>query len=137
MFRTNRYFKGIVATVAIGAVCAGCESAGLDSSLLDTNITGVFAGKPAPEPELQEHGPLVMPPANAALPVPGQRSQAAAPNQAVAANNAKSPTDAGATKAQTAKSNANDQRADGSASDQPGSSWIYRMLHPDEQKKTQ
>ena len=131
MFRTNRYFRGIVAAVAIGAVCGGCESAGLDSSLLDTNITGVFAGKPAPEPELQEHGPLVMPPPNAALPVPGQGSQA------VATNNAKSPTDAGATKTQAAKSSANDQRADGSASDQSGSSWIYRMLHPDEQKKTQ
>jgi hypothetical protein len=134
MFTTRKYVSGVVAAIALGAVAAGCESAGLGVSMPNTGITETFVGKPAPEPNLPERPPLVMPPPNAALPLPGERPQAAA------LNNPQWPADAGEAKKQAAKTGANDQcQSGGSASDKGNCnpSWIYRVLHPDDEKKTQ
>jgi len=76
MFPRRKYVSGVVAVIAFGVVGAGCETAGLDS-LPNVGITETFAGKRAPEPDLKENPPLKMPPANAALPLPGQGQQAA------------------------------------------------------------
>ena len=76
MFPRRKYVSGVVAVVAFGVVGAGCETAGLDS-LPNVGISDAFAGKKAPEPDLKENPPLKMPPANAALPLPGQGQQAA------------------------------------------------------------
>ncbi len=75
MFTRRKYVSGVVAVIAFGVVGAGCETAGLDS-LPNVGISDTFAGKKAPEPDLKENPPLKMPPANAALPVPGQGQQA-------------------------------------------------------------
>ncbi len=76
MFTRRKFVSGVVAAIAFGVAGAGCESVGLDS-LPSTGITSAIVGKPAPEPDLKENPPLKIPPANAALPVPGQ--QIAAP----------------------------------------------------------
>jgi len=89
MFTTRKYVSGVAAVIAFGIVGAGCETAGLDY-LPNVGLTESIVGKPAPEPDLRENPPLKMPPANAALPVPGQAQQAAqsqwtpAPNQSKA-----------------------------------------------------
>jgi hypothetical protein len=74
MFTRRKYVSGVVAVIAFGFVGAGCETAGLDN-LPNVGITDTFAGKKAPEPDLKENPPLKIPPANAALPVPGQQAQ--------------------------------------------------------------
>ena len=74
MFTRRKYVSGVVAVIAFGLVGAGCETPGLDS-LPDVGIGNAFAGKKAPEPDLKENPPLKIPPANAALPVPGQAAQ--------------------------------------------------------------
>ncbi len=76
MFTRRKYVSGVVAVIAFGVVGAGCETAGLDN-LPDVGISKAIAGNKAPEPDLKENPPLKMPPANAALPVPGQVQQAA------------------------------------------------------------
>ena len=73
MFTRRKYVSGVVAVIAFGFVGAGCETPGLDS-LPNVGIGDAFAGKRAPEPDLKENSPLKMPPANAALPVPGQQT---------------------------------------------------------------
>jgi hypothetical protein len=74
MFTRRKYVSGVVAVIAFGVVGAGCETPGLDS-LPDVGISKAIAGKKAPEPDLKENPPLKMPPATAALPVPGQAAQ--------------------------------------------------------------
>ena len=83
MFTRRKYVSGVVAVIAFGVVGAGCETPGFDS-LPNVGIADTFAGKKAPEPDLKENPPLKIPPANAALPVPGQ--QAAQSQGAPAAN---------------------------------------------------
>jgi len=73
MFTRRKYVSGVVAVIAFGVVGAGCETPGLDS-LPNVGIADTFAGKKAPEPDLKENPPLKIPPANAALPVPGQQT---------------------------------------------------------------
>jgi len=73
MFTRRKYVSGVVAVIAFGFVGAGCETPGLDS-LPNVGIADTFAGKKAPEPDLKENAPLKIPPANAALPVPGQQT---------------------------------------------------------------
>ena len=118
MFMTHKFVHGVVAAIALGALCAGCETAGFDS-LPDMGIAAAFAKKRGPEPDIQEHAPLVMPPANAALPVPGQRPQA------VAANNPQWPADADQAKKQAANTNADPQCPDGSTDCKRG--WLSRI----------
>jgi hypothetical protein len=72
MVTTRKYVSGVVAVIVAGALCAACQNIG-DSDLFKST----FVGKPAPEPNLQENAPLVIPPPNAALPVPGQKPQGA------------------------------------------------------------
>ncbi len=81
MFTRRKYVSGVVAVIAFGVVGAGCETAGLDS-LPNVGLADTFVGKKGPEPDLKENPPLKIPPASAALPVPGQGQQAAqaAPN---------------------------------------------------------
>ncbi len=71
MFTRRRCVSGVVAVIAFGVVVAGCETAGLDS-LPNVGIADTFAGKKGPEPDLKENPPLKIPPASAALPLPGQ-----------------------------------------------------------------
>lgn len=66
----------------------GCADSGVDMEInapileaVGVNVKEGLLGKPAPEPDLPEHAPLVLPPQNASLPVPGQAPQAAAANQ--------------------------------------------------------
>ena len=73
MVTTQKYVSGVVAVIAAGAICAACQNIG-ESDLFKSTLVA----KPAPEPNLQENAPLVIPPPNAALPVPGQKPQAAA-----------------------------------------------------------
>ncbi len=73
MFTRRNSVSGVVAVIAFGFLGAGCETAGLDS-LPDVGIKDTFAGKKAPEPDLKENPPLKIPPASAALPVPGQQA---------------------------------------------------------------
>ena len=76
MFTGRKYVSGVVAVIAFGFLGAGCETAGLDN-LPNVGLADTFAGKKAPEPDLKENPPLKMPPASAALPLPGQTQQAA------------------------------------------------------------
>jgi hypothetical protein len=76
MFTRRNSVSGVVAVIAFGFLGAGCETAGLDN-LPNVGIADTFAGKKAPEPDLKENPPLKIPPASAALPVPGEGQQAA------------------------------------------------------------
>jgi hypothetical protein len=60
----------LVAATVLGAFVSGCSSVG-------DSIKGMVGAKAAPEPTLADRPPLVMPPQNAQLPVPGQASQTA------------------------------------------------------------
>ena len=74
MFTRRKYVSGVVAVVAFGVVGAGCETPGLDY-LPNVGLADAFAKKKGPEPDLKENPPLKIPPANAALPVPGEQAQ--------------------------------------------------------------
>jgi hypothetical protein len=155
MFTTRKCFVGVTAAVALGALCAACGAIGdtdmeVNAPLLNAagvNVREALMGKPAPEPNLQERPPLVMPPPNAALPVPGQSQASAHPQW---------PTDADEAKKQAAKDTAakhDDYCKNGEWKDGKGDidkfnknlgkeercrpSWIYRVMHPGEEKKTQ
>ncbi len=83
MFTMRDCLKGVAVAVVLGALSAGCSDVGMDVDvpLLDTagtNVKQALMGKPQPEPNLQERAPLVMPPKDAPLPVPGQSPQAPA-----------------------------------------------------------
>ncbi len=73
MFPRRKYVSGVVAVIAFGVVGAGCETPGLDY-LPNVGLADAFAKKKGPEPDLKENPPLKIPPANAALPVPGQQT---------------------------------------------------------------
>lgn len=107
MFTTRKSASGVVAAIVLGALGAGCESMGLDN-LPSTGLTETFAGKRAPEPNLEEHPPLVMPPQNAVLPVPGDRPQAAA-----ALNNPQWPKDSDQLRKQAAQAGTDGQCPNG------------------------
>jgi hypothetical protein len=121
MFKARNYLRGVAAAVALGTLSAGCESV-LD---MDVGIPGkeTLIGKPAPEPNLQEHAPLVIPPPSAALPLPGQGTPVAAQQ------NPQWPTDPDQAKRQAAKDAAAKQEGNcqnGDESCRP--SWFSRML---------
>ena len=75
MFKRRKCVSGVVAVIAFGFVGAGCETPGFDY-LPNVGIADAFAKKSGPEPDLKENPPLKIPPASAALPVPGQGGQA-------------------------------------------------------------
>jgi hypothetical protein len=85
-------------------------------------------GKAAPEPNLPEHPPLVLPPRDAALPVPGT-GQAAAPA------NPQWPTNTDPAKNQAAASNNASCNGDGGQDCRPG--WFSRTFGSGDDKKTQ
>ncbi len=89
MFTTRKCFVSVTGAVVLGLLCAACSAFSSDTdagksapALTSTgsSIKETLFGKPAPEPNLRENAPLVMPPANAALPVPGQPQAAALQN---------------------------------------------------------
>jgi hypothetical protein len=137
MFTTRKCFTGVAAAAVLGALCAGCGAfSETDAPLLNAaGVKETLIGKAAPEPNLKEHAPLVMPPPNAALPVPGQ-------SQAAALQNPNWPTDPDVAKKQAVKDAAAMQDGNCKNGDGTGDgcrpSWFYRMTHSDEdQKKTQ
>jgi hypothetical protein len=73
------YLRGVVAAVAFGAFTAGCADTG--NLGVSMPLKQTLMGGAAAEPDIQERGPLVMPPPNAALPMPGQAQSAAVQNQ--------------------------------------------------------
>jgi hypothetical protein len=157
MFASRKCFVSVTAAVALGAFCAACGAIGetdveVNAPLLNAagvNIKETLMGKRAPEPNLQERAPLVMPPTNAALPVPGQ-------SQVASAQNPRWPADSDEAKKLAAKEAAakhDDYCKNGEWKDEKGNidtfrknvnqddrcrpSWIYRVMHPSEDKKTQ
>ncbi len=76
MVASRRTYSGLAAALALGALAAGCGDSG---SFIDSPFTGAkqtLLGKPAPTPDLPDRPKLVMPPANSALPVPGEAAPA-------------------------------------------------------------
>jgi hypothetical protein len=156
MFTSRKCFVSVTAAVALGAFCAACGGISdtdveINAPLLNAagvNVKETLFGKPAPEPNLQERAPLVMPPANAALPVPGQSQ--------VASSHPRWPADADEAKkvaAKEAEVKREDYCKNGDWKEEKGSidtfrknvnqddrcrpSWIHRVMNPGEDKKTQ
>lgn len=101
------YLRGVVAAVAFGVFAAGCADTGMNLGM-GVPFKETLMGKAAPEPDIQEHAPLKMPPPNAALPVPGQAQTAMIENQQwpVEKAKAKPKKHAAADKKQTAEKQA-------------------------------
>jgi hypothetical protein len=99
------YLRGVVAAVAFGVFAAGCADTG--NLGVSMPLKQTLMGGAAAEPDIQEHGPLVMPPPNAALPVPGQAQSATVQDQQwpVEKTKAKQKKQAAATKKETTASN--------------------------------
>jgi hypothetical protein len=74
MVASRKSLLGLAAAVAFGALAAGCGETGGFGSF--SGAKEVFLGKPTATPELPDRPKLVMPPSNAALPVPGQAAPA-------------------------------------------------------------
>jgi hypothetical protein len=154
MFKTRKCFVSVTAAVALGALCAACGLGDTDVevnapllSAAGLNVKETLMGKPAPEPNLQERAPLVMPPPNAPLPVPGQSQAAAHPQW---------PADSDEARKQAAKDAAakrddyckNGDWKDGKGNiekfdknlgkeDRCRADWIYRAMHSGDEKKAQ
>jgi hypothetical protein len=97
MFTSGNNFFRFAAAMALGALVAGCG--GVDLGFTDgagSGVKNVLLGKPTPEPNLPDRAPLVLPPKDASLPVPGQAPQA------TAVNTPQPPADSGEAKKQTA-----------------------------------
>jgi hypothetical protein len=79
MLKFKGYLLGVALTAAAGVLVSGCSS-DLGFGSVGTGTKEALLGKSNAEtPDLQERRPLVMPPQNATLPVPGQASQPSAP----------------------------------------------------------
>jgi hypothetical protein len=113
MTATRKLVSSLMAVAALCALVAGCGSAGDSFS----GAKEALLGTPAPTPDLPERPKLVMPPANAPLPVPGQA--ASAPAQW--APSAQQP---------------NQQAADAAAKPRESSGWFSGLFGSDD-KKTQ
>ncbi len=61
---------------AVGAGLSACGGSDLGMSSAGDSIKSVFVSPPAPAPDIPDRPRLSMPPANAALPTPGQQSVA-------------------------------------------------------------
>jgi hypothetical protein len=69
MISIPRSLSGLALAAAVGFLVSACGGF--------SGVKEAFVGKPMPEPDLQEHPRLVMPPPNSSLPVPGQAQQPA------------------------------------------------------------
>jgi hypothetical protein len=69
MFASRKSLLGLASAAALGVLTAGCG----DSF---SGAKEIFLGSPTPTPDLAQRPKLVMPPSNAALPVPGQAAPA-------------------------------------------------------------
>jgi hypothetical protein len=155
MFKMRKCFVGVTASVALGALCAACGAVGdtdfeVNAPLLNAaglNVRETLMGKPAPEPNLQERAPLVMPPPNAPLPVPGQAQAAAHPQWPADADEAKKHAAKQAAAKhddyckngdwQGDKGNIDKFNKNLGKEDRCRPDWIYRATHSSEEKKTQ
>ncbi len=86
MWTSHKSLKGLAAALTFGALLAACGGVDMDVNAPILNAAGLnvkeaLMGKPVPSPNLPERPPLVLPPPNAALPVPGQGTQTAINNQ--------------------------------------------------------
>jgi hypothetical protein len=76
MFKYRRSLSGVAVAAAVGILVSGCGmDLGLGSVGSSTKKTLLGKSGSEPEPDLPENRALVIPPPNAALPVPGQASQ--------------------------------------------------------------
>jgi hypothetical protein len=82
MFTSRESLLGLAAAAALSALIGGCGETGGFGSF--SGAKALLVGKPAQSPDLPERPKLVMPPSNAALPVPGQAAPAR-PQMAAAA----------------------------------------------------
>ena len=73
MVSRRRLIPGVAVATMFGAMIAGCST--FDSA--GSGVKEVFVGKKVVEPDLPDRPALVVPPANAPLPVPGQPGQSA------------------------------------------------------------
>jgi hypothetical protein len=76
MISIPRFLWGVALAAAMGLLVSSCDTPFLGSA--GTKMKEAVMGKPIPEPDLQEHPRLVIPPPNAPLPAPGQAAQAGA-----------------------------------------------------------
>jgi hypothetical protein len=67
MIASRKIMSGLTVAFALGALAAGCGDIGFGSGAKEALL-----GKPMPTPDIADRPKLAMPPANAALPVPGQ-----------------------------------------------------------------
>ncbi|MGO9173312.1 MAG: hypothetical protein ACLP7P_15310 [Rhodomicrobium sp.] len=81
MFATRKLLSGLAAALALGALAAGCDSSMFGMSSPVVGAKEVLLGKAAPSPDLPDRPKLVMPPPDAALPAPGQPTQASMARQ--------------------------------------------------------
>ncbi len=155
MLASRKFFSSLAAVLALGAFAAGCDG-GVDlevnAPLLNAaglNVKEALLGKKAPSPNLPDRAPLVLPPQNAPLPVPGQ-----APQQ-TALDGQQWPADPEEAKKQAAKAEAakkEDYCKNGDWSDRGGinefnknsnqdtrcrPSWISRVLGSDDSQKAE
>jgi hypothetical protein len=70
MFASRKSLLGLAAAAALGALTAGCGETGGFGSFSGTKE--LFLGKSTPTPDMPDRPKLVMPQANAPLPVPGE-----------------------------------------------------------------
>lgn len=110
--------SGLAGAFALGLFLAGCGSFDTPSMPLKETLLG----KPSPEPNLTENRPLIMPPRDAPLPVPGQAPPAAAP---------------ASTQAPAAPNQQNKQTASCANGQDCNSGWFSRLFGSSDDKKTQ
>ena len=77
MVSYRNVFAGLMmsSTAILLSACDGGVDLDINAPILEAagvNIKESLMGKPAPEPDLPERGPLVLPPKSADLPAPGQ-----------------------------------------------------------------
>jgi hypothetical protein len=99
MVASRKSLLGLAAAAALGVLAAGCGETGGFGSF--SGAKEVFLGKPTPTPELPDRPKLVMPPSNAALPVPGQAAPARPQWTAAAQDPNKQPQEAAAKPAES------------------------------------
>ena len=86
MVSYRNVFAGLMmsSTAILLSACDGGVDLDINAPILEAagvNIKESLIGKPAPEPDLPDRGPLVLPPKSADLPAPGQAPQPVANRQ--------------------------------------------------------
>ncbi|MGO8953445.1 MAG: hypothetical protein ACLPWS_18420 [Rhodomicrobium sp.] len=124
MFATRKLLSGLAATLALGALAAGCDSSMFGSSSPVSGAKEVLLGRAAPSPDLPERPKLVIPPPNAPLPEPGQST-------AVSMARQWAPT------TEAPKKEAQAQAQDAAPKKEESSGWFSGLFGSSEMKKSQ